>query len=324
MSPRSRNSPNITGEEAARTNANFNSDNGERGNSSRRARCRKSGRRAFKHRRDNESWAAKSKSNKNKLKHEDIVSMISRRTFDKKSSRVTEEDVKQWVESEEFEQRSVASMCILERQLEQTSVSKDYPAHGSISETRPDGTFRGMSVQLNGMVTSKVKNRKARLLTAAIRKYDVQFVGLGEVGVNWNMAKRKRLLSLLPELTSEARTMTAHNLNENVAIHQQGGVATLAMGEILNYYKKGARDFRRLGRWTSFTLQSVQGHRTRIVQGYGVRKVNSKVLGSVEQQHKRYIQNNQLGDINPRELFESDLLWQLTVWRALGDRIILK
>jgi hypothetical protein len=46
-------------------------------------------------------------------------------------------------------------------------------------------------------------------------------------------------------------------------------------------------------------------------------------LGSVCQQHVRYIQLNGLGSISPRELFEDDLCWQLQVWRALGDRIIL-
>jgi hypothetical protein len=37
----------------------------------------------------------------------------------------------------------------------------------------------------------------------------------------------------------------------------------------------------------------------------------------------RYIQNQGLGNVTPRDLFESDLLWQLQVWRALGDQIIL-
>lgn len=117
--------------------------------------------------------------------------------------------------------------------------------------------------------------------------------------------------------------MTSHNKHETFALHQQGGVGTLALGKILTYYKKGAIDFRKLGRWTSFILQSVQGHRTRVVQAYAVGAVRSKQWGSVYQQHVRYIQWNGFGSLSPRELFESDLLWQLQVWRALGDRIIL-
>jgi hypothetical protein len=65
------------------------------------------------------------------------------------------------------------------------------------------------------------------------------------------------------------------------------------------------------------------GHRTRVVQGYAVRAARSQEVGSVDQQHVRYIQNHGLGNVTPRDLFGSDLLWQLQVWRALGNRIIL-
>jgi hypothetical protein len=91
-------------------------------------------------------------------------------------------------------------------------------------------------VQLNGMVTRQVKNRKARILKAVVRKYGVQFIGLGEVGVNLRKAKVKQLLSLLPDLGLEARCSTSHNTHENIAIHQQGGVATIVLGELLDYY----------------------------------------------------------------------------------------
>jgi hypothetical protein len=101
-----------------------------------------------------------------------------------------------------------------------------------------------MLVQLNGTVMRQVKNRKARMLKNAVHKYGVQFIGLGEVGVNLKKAKVKRLLSLLPDLGLEARCSTAHNTHENIAVHQQGGIATIVLGELINYYKKGAKDFR--------------------------------------------------------------------------------
>jgi hypothetical protein len=68
----------------------------------------------------------------------------------------------------------------------------------------------------------------------------------------------------LPDFGLEARCSSAHNTHENIAIHQQGGVATIVLGEIINYYKRGARDFRNLGWWDSFILQSVDGRRTRV------------------------------------------------------------
>jgi len=48
-----------------------------------------------------------------------------------------------------------------------------------------------------------------------------------------------------------------------------------------------------------------------------------KDLSAVGYQHVRYIQHSGLGKVTPRELFESDLLWQLEMWKAAGDRIIL-
>ena len=98
--------------------------------------------------------------------------MIDKRSSGTRRSRITDDNIRDWVESEQaFESRNAASMSILESKLNETSVTKDYPPHGSAEESRPDGVFRGMSVQLNGMVTSKVMNRKARILTSAIKKY---------------------------------------------------------------------------------------------------------------------------------------------------------
>lgn len=248
--------------------------------------------------------------------------MMGRRSHDRKRGRVTDEQVQQWVEEQDDLTRHQVEMEMLRTEMEEATVRPAYPAVGSVPASRPEGVFRGLLVQLNSMVTSTVKNRKARELEYVVKKYEIQFVGLGEVGVNWLLAHRKRLLSLLPDLGLKAKSRTAHNTHERISVHQQGGVGTIVLGELITYYKKGANDFRHLGRWTSFLLQSVQGHRTRIVQAYAVRPQRSEQFGSVYQQHLRYLQTNGF-DVHPRELFESDLLWQLKIWLALGDRVIL-
>jgi hypothetical protein len=51
-------------------------------------------------------------------------------------------------------------------------------------------------------------------------------------------AKIKRLLALLPDLGLEAKCSTAHNTHENIAIHQQGDVATIVLGEIITITRK--------------------------------------------------------------------------------------
>jgi hypothetical protein len=196
-------------------------------------------------------WAANNKTNNNRLKHEEIMSMMDRSSLEWRRSRVTEEDVERWVEAEDFERTNRVDMEIMEAEMNAAASSIRSEAVGNVPSVRPEGVFRGMSVQLNNMVTARVRNRKARQLTHVMSKYEIHFVGLGKVGVNWSLARRLRLLSLLPDLRHEARSMTAHNTHERIALHQQGGVGTIAIRELLNYYKKGSNDFRNLGRWTS-------------------------------------------------------------------------
>ena len=245
-----------TDREAARTNRNC--DSGNRGNgginSSRRARCRMSGRRASNYRRDNESWAAIVKTNNNlnnqTIMHEDIVRMVSSHTANRSRATVTDEEVERWTEKEEYEKTNGYEMNRLERELV-AQYPVDVAHHGSLmSEEREDGVFRGLMVQLNSISTKKVRNRKAAQLQWLVRKYDIQLVGLGEVGVNWSTCRhKKRLLTLLPELERSAKSCTAHNarVGERHGIRQQGGVGMLLLNDIIPYSKKGGKDFRDLG-----------------------------------------------------------------------------
>jgi hypothetical protein len=252
------------------------------------------------------------------------MSMMDRRSWERSRNIVTDEDIERWVEAEDFERSNRIEMELMEAEMNASSSIIRSEAVGNVPSVRTEGVFRGMSVQLNNMVTAKVRNRKARQLTHVMKKYEVHFIGLGEVGVNWLLAHRLRLLSLLPDLRQEARSMTANNTHEHIALHQQGGVGKIAIGELLNYYKKGSNDFWNLGRWRSFKIQAVQGHSTRVVQAYRVLPRRSQEFGSVDQQQLRYIQSNGFLGITPRQLFGSDLIWQLQMWRAAGDRIILR
>ena len=105
---------------------------------------------------------------------------------------------------------------------------------------------------------------------------------------------------------------------------QQGGVGQIFRGEIKAFVKpsRSSKDFRKLGRWISTVISGRQGHVTRIIHAYAVRQTRSKEVGSVYQQHLRYMQRNGIGG-SPRDLFFADLLNQLQVWRAQGERLIL-
>lgn len=132
---------------------------------------------------------------------------------------------------------------MLKAQMEEHTARPSYPALGSVSSPRPEGDFRGLLVQLKSMVTTTVKNRKARELEYVVKKYEVHFIGLGEVGVNWLLARHKRLLSLLPDLGLHAKSRTSHNGHEKILVHQQGGVGTIVLGELITFYKKGVNHF---------------------------------------------------------------------------------
>jgi hypothetical protein len=145
------------------------------------------------------------------MKHEEIMQLMERRSHERKKKWVTDEDVKQWLEEEEFEEWNELEMRELEAKLQDQEGKGVDRSFGSIPEQRLDGVFRGMSVQLNNISTAKVRQRKALRLKRVIQKYSVQFAGLGEVGVNWGLAKVKRLLALLPDLGNAAKSMTCHN-----------------------------------------------------------------------------------------------------------------
>jgi hypothetical protein len=146
--------------------------------------------------------------------------MMKRHEKRVKQGRVTDEEVQRWVEDEEWSNRNAVEMNSLRIEMESTTADFTVPALGSLDETRSDGTFRAMSVQLNNMSTAKVKNRKASILEYLIKKYDVQFAGLGEIGINWALFHHgKRLLALLQGLDVEARSVTSHNAHERIGTH---------------------------------------------------------------------------------------------------------
>lgn len=213
----------------------------------RHTRCG-SGQRAAKFCREHKLWAAKSKTNNKQLRHEEIMSLMDRRSYKCQRSRVVDEDVKWWMEEEDFEAFHRFEMDIMEAEMNAKSNYVRSTAVGNIHLEQPNGVFHGMFVQLNSILTMRVKNRKACQQKYAINKYSIHFVGLSKVGVNWTNDMRLRLLLLLLNLGREARSMTAHNTNKNIALHQQGGIETIDIGGILNYYKKGSNDFRNLGR----------------------------------------------------------------------------
>ena len=119
------------------------------------------------------------------------------------------------------------------------------------------------------------------------------------------------------------RSVTGQNQNENAPTkYQPGGTALLAVNEISEYCKKLGTDFRKLGRWSWFTLQGSTVHRTRIESAYHVGKAKPPGLQSYYHQQRRHIQLHDLRT-TPYDFFCSDLIRQLKIWMSQGYRILL-
>jgi hypothetical protein len=250
--------------------------------------------------------------------------ILDRHASRRKRSSITDQEVEQWIPDDEWEAKNAAAMNIANVQWGSNTDTSEAPPLGNVPTTRPDSTFRLLSVQIDNLSVSRCKKIKASMLQWLIKRYEVNLVGMGEVGLNMSLMKNgHRFLSVFPELGLETRSSVSYNEHENICLHQQGGVGMILLGEILPFYKPGSKDFRRLGRWNSSIISGKQKHVTRVVHDYGVLPRPSEETGSVYQQHVRYIQSELVEEISPRELFESDFIWQLQVWRSQGERLIV-
>ena len=101
---------------------------------------------------------------------------------------------------------------------------------------------------------------------------------------------------------------------------QFGGVALIAIGEIVHRIVESGKDERKLGRWVWIRIQGKHNQCTRIISGY--RPNVSHELGSVYQQQIRYLE--QEGETkDPLTVFDEDLSALINSWKESGDEIIL-
>lgn len=192
---------------------------------------------------------------------------------------------------------------------------------------RESGKWRFLYVQANGMADTKARHRKVDGITKLINAFDINGAVLCETGVNWGtLPHDKHMKSWFDNMMDrEIKVNTAHNIHgPKTATWQPGGTGMLFMHELLQYARSRDNDFRGLGRWSSWTLQSNPNHRTRVVVAYcpGNRSKNTG-LTTVANQHMMYIDEHNLDTRSPYRLFVQDLSQQLRDWRATGDRILL-
>ena len=138
---------------------------------------------------------------------------------------------------------------------------------------KPEGVYRFMAIQMNNLSTITTQLVKIEQMTRLINKFDLDMVSCLEVGTNWAQTPSSETLTSYFESEVFMRSVTGYNQNENASTkYQPGEAALLEVNEISEYCKKSGTDFRKLGRWSWFTLQGSPVHRTRIVSANHVGK----------------------------------------------------
>ena len=191
---------------------------------------------------------------------------------------VSVKSVKEW--SDELKRscsvirESDPNLILLKLEQVQRQMAKyKVPALGYINTEKPEGVYRFMVIRMNNISTITTQIVHIEHMTRLINKFDLDMVSCIKVGTSWDQTPSSETLARYFESEVEMCLVTVHNQNENASKkYQPGGTALLAVNEISEYCKKSETDFRKLGRWSWFTIQGSQVHRTRIVSDYHVRK----------------------------------------------------
>ena len=194
---------------------------------------------------------------------------------------------------------------------------------------KADGVIRLLYENVNSLPNRICGNQKLEKAKDLIHEWEADIVGMVEHRQNlkhknnnngWNQLFRRG--------EEDVRSVVAHNVHENVAPVQEGGVGLLMFGPLLESLdmKNSGKDESGLGRWTMMVVQG-DGIRTRVVCGYNPCKssqVGGKPSSTTYAQHRRYLITKKKDTTTcPRTLFMTDLVNQLKKWRQDGDRLVV-
>ena len=211
------------------------------------------------------------------------------------------------------------------RAIEEARERENTTRIGDLTRDRPNGVFRLMSGNVNNMSHSIVRQRKIGEIQQAIDYWDVQGIGLSEVGIDFRkLGPNHQMYSWFRANREMYKTSTAHNTNDPpISTSQPGGIGLIACKELKQYIKSSSGDSRKLGRWNSWIISCNPEHRTRMVVGYQVAKsTNKNAHNTIFLQHRRYSQHKGI-NLSPRELFQRDLITSVRTWRREGERLII-
>ena len=254
------------------------------------------------------------------LQYEEVIRGISYGKIGKKTKQRTTRQEEAETNSDDEEMTEA-----VERQLDDMRNMEKSIRLGEMTKSRPDQVFRLMAGNVNNMANKSVRQRKVCEIQQLIDQWDIQGVGISEVGIDFRkVSYDKNMASWFRANREKYRTSIAHNTRDPaVSVSQPGGIGLIACKELKQYIKDSRGDFRKLGRWNSWIIGQNPEHRTRMVVAYQVAKTTSKrAQNTIVLQHRRYCQHNGI-NLSPRELFQQDFMTCVNSWLASGERLII-
>ena len=197
--------------------------------------------------------------------------------------------------------------------------------HGVAPGKKAEGVTRMGYENPDGFNTIIKDNDKLEKAKEIIDELELDVMAYSEHRINSRHKQNKNGMSqMFRGGEAEIRTITGHNVHENVGRVQQGGVSMLLYGSLIQQYdfEHSGKDDTGLGRWVSMRLVGEGDIVTRMVVCYNpcYNKTGSK---STYQQHRRYFAQKEKDTTCPRKRFRQDLKKQLNTWREQGERLIV-
>jgi exonuclease III len=200
--------------------------------------------------------------------------------------------------------------------------------HGVAPGSKPDGVWRLIYENLNGIQSRLIDNDKLDKAKSIIDDMEADIVCYNEHRLNLMHKDNKNGFSqMFNGGDAEIRSVAAHNTHEGRAVGkvQEGGTAMLLFGGTIDQYdyEASGKDETGLGRWVSMVLVGENGMVTRIVTCYNPCYNKTQGSRTSYQQQRRYFLTVEKDDTCPRKRFIDDLSKQLEKWQEAGERLIV-
>ncbi len=199
--------------------------------------------------------------------------------------------------------------------------------HGVPLGRKGEGTTWLIYENLNGLQsTLSSKNEKLEKAWRVIDDLQADVVCYNEHWQNlWHQANKNGLCQMFNGVETDLWAIASHNVHETVGKYQEGGMAMMSYGNLLQQFDpegSGHNDLG-LGCWTYMRFVGDDRIVTQIICGYSPCANKKKDSGTVYQQHCRHLINKLKDDSCPCARFWDDRLCQMKQWWTDGEQLIL-